>query len=134
MGTVRANLTISSTDVIATPVNVSAGKNFSANAGLVMRAKVKGTSAGSDDLTIYKENDKNVAAYLFVRNLNQDLENYIYIHNSTDSNAAVAKIGGGEFCYIPVPFDKTFKAYGTLADQLIEFMVFGEDDSDTTLG
>tara|TARA_R100000030_G_C3148162_1_gene97560 strand:- start:5 stop:409 length:405 start_codon:yes stop_codon:yes gene_type:complete len=134
MGTVRASITLASPDVLATPINVSASKNFFGNGGVVMRAKVKGTAAGSDDLTVYKAGDKTVSAYIYIRNLNPELEKYVYIHNSTDSNGAVAKIGGGEFCYIPVPHDKTYKAYGTIVNQMIEFIVFGEDDPDTTLG
>lgn len=133
MGTVRATLTVSSADVLATPVNVSANKNFTADSGVVIRAKIKGTSAGSDDITIYKAGDKTIAAYLYLRNLATDLEDYIYIHNSTDTGD-VAKIGGGEFCYIPVPHNKTYKAYGTKVNQLVEFVVFGADDPDTTLG
>ncbi len=133
MGTVRSTISVSSQDVFTTAVNVSAAKNLSANAGIMMRAKVKGTAAGSNDLTVYKADDKKIAAYIYVRNLATELEDYIYIHNSTDTGA-VAKIGGGEFCYIPVPHDKTFKAYGTKVNQLIEFVVFGEDDPDTTLG
>lgn len=133
MGTVRANLTVSSADVLATPVNVSAAKNAFADSGVVIRAKVKGTSAGSNDITIYKSGDKTVSAYLYIRNLATELEDYIYLHNSTDTGA-VAKIGGGEFCYIPVPHDKTFKAYGTKVNQVVEFIVFGADDPDTTLG
>ena len=43
------------------------------------------------------------------------------LHNSTDTGA-VAKIGGGEFCYIPVPHDKTFKAYGTKANQMTSLL------------
>ena len=133
MGSVRGNITLSSNDVLATPINISAGKTIIADAGTVMRAKVKGTSAGSNDITIYKSGDKTVAAYIYLRNLAQELEDYIYVHNSTETGA-VAKIGGGEFCYIPVPHDKTFKAYGTKVNQVVEFIVFGADDPDTTLG
>ena len=133
MGSVRGNITLSSNDVLATPINISAGKTIIADAGIVMRAKVKGVAAGSNDITIYKAGDKTVAAYIYLRNLSPELEDYIYVHNSTDTRA-VAKIGGGEFCYIPVPHDKTFKAYGTKVNQMIEFIVFGADDPDTTLG
>mgnify|MGYP003154704971 CR=1 FL=1 len=118
MGTVRGSLSLQSADVFTSSVSITANKNI---------------SAGSDDITIYKADDKKIAAYIYVRNLARDLEDYIYIHNSTDTGE-VAKIGGGEFCYIPVPHNKTFKAYGTKVNQLIEFVVFGEDDPDTTLG
>jgi len=134
MGTVRTSLTISTTDVLATAVSITAAKNFAADSGVILRAKVAEVSGGGSGLTVYKASDKTTSAYLYVRNLNPELENYIYVYNDTDSDAAVAKIGGGEFCYIPVPNDKTFKAYGTLVNQLVEYAVFGNDDSANTLG
>lgn len=134
MGTVRSNLTISTTDVLSTAVNITASKNFSADSGVILRAKVAAVSGGGSGLTVYKADDKKISAYLYVRNLDAELENYLYLYNDTDSDAAVAKIGGGEFCYIPVPKDKTFKVYGTLVNQIVEYAVFGNDDPTNTLG
>jgi hypothetical protein len=46
----------------------------------------------------------------------------------------VAKIAGGQFAFIPVAVDKTFKAYGTKVNQTIEYGVFGYDNPANTLG
>jgi hypothetical protein len=133
MGSVRSSLTVSSGDVLATAVNITSSKSITADSGIVLRAKVRGVAAG-DALTVYKADDKTVSAYLYVKNMHSELENYLYLINTTDSNGAVAKIGGGEFCFIPVYVDKTYKVYGTLVDQMVEYMVFGQDNPANTLG
>jgi len=56
------------------------------------------------------------------------------VYNDTDSDASVAKIGGGQFAFIPVAVDKTFKVYATKTNQLVEYGVFGNDDPSNTLG
>ena len=63
-----------------------------------------------------------------------ELENYIYVRNETESNTAlVAKIGGGEFAFIPLAPDKTYEVIATRVDSLIEYGVFGNDNSAVSL-
>ena len=84
---------------------------------------------------MYKANQKNDRAYLFIRNLETELENYIYVRNETESNTAlVAKIGGGEFAFVPIAPDKTYEAIATKVDSIIEYGVFGNDNSAVQLG
>ena len=102
--------------------------------GQLARAKVKGTAADTDDLVVYKANDKLENAYVYVRNLDERKENYIYVRNETESNtAAVAKIGGGEFAFIPVAVDQTYECIATKVNTLIEYGVFGLDNPSVTL-
>lgn len=133
MGTVRSALTVASADVLATAVNITTSKSIPADSGIVLRAKVRGIVV-ADAMTVYKENEKDTSAYLYVKNMNPELEKYLYLVNTTDSNGAVAKIGGGEFCFVPVYIDKTYKVYGTQVDQMVEYMVFGQDNPANTLG
>ena len=100
----------------------------------IVRAKVKGTAADTDDLVIYKANDKLERAYLYIQNLDAEKENYITVRNETESNTAtVAKIGGGEFAFIPVAVDKTYECIATKVNTLIEYGVFGLDNSAVSL-
>ena len=46
----------------------------------------------------------------------------------------IAKLGGGEFCFIPVDPSADLFAYGTRVDQLIEFGSFGLDSSAVRFG
>ena len=70
---------------------------------------------------------------MYVKNLAEEKEKYIYIYNDTDSDALVAKIAAQEFCFIPVAVDKTFKVYATQVDTMVEYGAFGLDSSAVTL-
>ena len=134
MATVRASLSINSADVLTSALALSVVSNINCDSGSLIRAKVKGTSADTDDKLLYKENQKNDRAYLFIRNLEPELENYIYVRNESESNTAlVAKIGGGEFAFIPIAPDKTYEAIATKVDSIIEYGVFGNDNSSVQL-
>jgi hypothetical protein len=153
MATVSVTLGISSPDVLSTTVALNTATALTVDSGTIIRSKVADitgavaeTSGGAGDgelngVTVYKANDKDTRAYVFVRNLSSILEDYIYVYNSTDSDltynalveASVAKIGGGQFAFIPVAVDKTFKVYATKANQLVEYGVFGNDDPANTL-
>lgn len=134
MATVKVTLSLSSVDVLTSPLNLSVTSNLRADSGGLIRAKVKGTEADTDDLVIYKANDKLESAYVYIKNLDAEKENYIYLRNETESNAALAaKIGGGEFAFIPVAVDKTYECIATKVDTLIEYGVFGLDNSAVSL-
>ena len=105
MGNVTTTLRISSADVLSTSVDIS------------VLAKV------------YTLNDKSESAYLYLRNMDAEKENYVTIYNDTDSDGHVAKVGGGEFCFIPVAVTKSYRVFGTRVDSMVEFAVFGLDSS-----
>lgn len=135
MATVTAAFTLNSNDVLTSALALSVNSVISCDSGSLIRAKVKGTAADTDDKLLYKENQKNDRAYLFIRNLEAELENYIYVRNESESNTAlVAKIGGGEFAFIPIAPDKTYEAIATRVDSIIEYGVFGNDNSSVQLG
>ena len=129
MATLKATLTLNSASVLASPVNVSADFSAAADSGILSRAKVVKTAVDANALEVYTANDKTESAYLFLKNLELEKENYITVYNVTDSNGHVSKIGGGEFCFIPVAVNKSYRVFGTKVDQMVEFGVFGLDSS-----
>ena len=133
MANVTVSLTLASSDVLTSPLNLSVSGGITVDSGSLIRAKVKGTAADTNDLAIYIANQCEDRAYLYIKNLEERLEDYVYIHNDTDTGL-VAKIGGGEFAFIPVAPDKKYEVYGTKADFSIEYGVFGNDDSDNPYG
>ncbi len=134
MGTVRATISLSSTTVMPTPVNIGANMTVSADSGTVKRVKILGTASGSNPVMIYKANDKLSNAYLYIKNLASEKEKYISIFaDSSNDDPTVVKLGGGEFAFIPVNSAQTLKAFGTDVDQMVEFAVFGLDSSAVTL-
>jgi hypothetical protein len=133
MALVRVSLALSSSDVLSSPLSLGVDAGLVVDSGNLIRAKVKGTAADTNDLAIYIANQCTERAYLYIKNMESELENYIYIHNDTDTGL-VAKIGGGEFAFIPVSPDKKYEVYGTKVNSLIEYGVFGNDDSDNPYG
>ena len=133
MATVRASLTLNSADVMSSALNLVSTVSLTADAGSMIRAKVAQTAVNANALVVYKADDKLVSAYLYVQNLDEEQENFIYIYQDTDNDDLVAKIGGGEFAFIPVAVNKTFKCYATKVDTMVEYGVFGLDSSAVTL-
>ncbi len=134
MASVRVALNLSSPSVMSTALTIGVSMSVLADSGSVQRVKVLGTSAGSNPITLYKASDKLDNAYLYVKNMASEKERYIYVFADTSSDdPVILKIGGGEFAFLPVKNDQTLKAYGTLVDQIVEFAVFGYDDSSNTL-
>ena len=130
MGTVRATLSLSTTTVMTSPINIGVNMTINADSGNVQRVKILGTAAGSDAITVYKASDKLENAYLYIKNLSSDKEKYVHLYADTASDdPVVMKIGGGEFAFIPAKNDQPLKAYGTDFDQMVECAVFGLDSS-----
>ena len=133
MASVRVSLSLASSDVLTSPLNLAVNSSHSVDSGSLMRAKVRGVAADSEDLAIYRVEQCSESACLDIRNLESVLEDYIYIHNDTDTGL-VAKIGGGECACIPINPDKKHEVYATKVDSLIEYGVFGNDDASKPYG
>tara|TARA_R100001129_G_scaffold77148_1_gene52664 strand:+ start:3190 stop:3600 length:411 start_codon:yes stop_codon:yes gene_type:complete len=131
MGSVRANIRISSSDVLATNVDISSATTITADSGNINRLKVLATAKGDASVqTIHKANEKLNRAYLYVKNLGTEAEKYAYVFADTSSDdPVVAKLGGGEFCFVPVDPAVNLKIYATDVDQIVEYAVFGLDSS-----
>lgn len=144
MSNVRASLTLNSTDVLSSQLGVSVASTLVVDSGSLIRAKVKGTVVGDSDLAIYIADQCTERAYLYIRNLQTNLEDYVFIHtfytytpdgeSETTDDLLVAKVGGGEFAFIPIAVDRKYVVYGTKVNSMIEYGVFGNDNSDNPYG
>lgn len=134
MGTLRAVLTLASSNILSTALNINVQSTVDADSGNVIRGKILGTAAGSSAVTIYKASDKTGNAYVFIKNMDPERENYIYVYADTSSDdPVIMKIAGGEFAFFPAKSDQVLKAYGTKIDTVVEYGVFGQDSSAVTL-
>lgn len=131
MGSVRVNIRLSSTDVLATSVDINSSTTVTADSGNINRLKVLATAKGDASVqTIHKANEKLNRAYLYVKNLGTETEKYAYVFADTASDdPIIAKLGGGEFCFVPVDPAVNLKIYATDVDQIVEYSVFGLDSS-----
>ena len=130
MGTIRATVRLSSSDVLSTTLDLSSAVDLSADSGALQRVKVLGVAAGGTAQVIHKANEKLNSSYLYVKNLDTVKENYLYVYEEGASDdPVILKIGAGEFAFLPVDPTADLKAYGTKVDQLMEFGSFGLDSS-----
>ena len=134
MGSLRAVLTLSSSNILTTNLNITVQSTVEADSGNVIRGKILGTAAGCNDVTVYKASDKTDNAYVYIKNMDPSRENYIYVYaDSASDDPVFMKIAGGEFAFFPAKSDQTLKAYGTKVDTIVEYGVFGQDSSAVTL-
>jgi hypothetical protein len=133
MGSLRAVLTLSSSNILSTTLSITVQSTVEADSGNVIRGKILGTAVGSDAVTVYKASDKVGNAYVYIKNMDPERENYIYVYADTTDDPVIMKIAGGEFAYFPAKDDQVLKAYGTKVDTIVEYGVFGQDSSAVTL-
>ena len=130
MATFRASITVDSPDVLSTPVSLTTGMSATVDSGHIIKAKVNSTSQGNNAVTVYKANDKADTAFVFVRNLSTDQEKSVTVY--FDSNEIV-KIGGGQFAFFPVDSTENVKAFASELGLMIEYAVFGVDNTSAQL-
>ena len=128
MGTVRATLRLSSSDVLSSNLDLTCAVDCLVDSGSLQRVKVAAVAYGSNAQTVHKANQNVDRAYLYVKNLDSVKENLITIAENTNEEEIV-KLAGGEFCFLPVARGTTLLAFGTKVDQMIEFGSFGLDSS-----
>ena len=81
MATVKVSLGLNSNNVLSSPLALSVSSSIIADSGSLIKAKVKGTAADTNDMIVYLANDKSERAYLYVRNLETRLEDYLFLRN-----------------------------------------------------
>ena len=134
MGTLKTSLTLSTADVLSSDVQLTCSSSVNADSGSMMRVKLLGTAAGSDAITIYKASDKVDNAYVYIKNMDAERENYIYVYaDSASDDPVIMKIAGYEFAFFPAKSDQDLKAYATKVDTIVEYGVFGLDSSSVKL-
>ena len=135
MASITASLSLKSPDVLTSPLAIAVETVFSADSGGLIRATVKGTSPDSNDLIIYKRDEKTTQAFLYIRNMSENESDFLHVRNESESNASLfAKIGGGQFAFVPVQADETFAVHASVANTPIEYGIFGDDNANISLG
>ena len=138
MATTTATITLASTDLLSdelalttscTLTQTGTATGIEDTTGLA-RAKVittaKGTASGQ--VTLYTADDFAAIPYLYIKNLDTTAGNKIFIYDDTTSGDPLQfQLDAGDWGFIPMHGDKTYKAYATTNPTSIEFMVMGKD-------
>ena len=139
MATTTATITLSSTDLLtdelalsttATLTKTGTATGIEHTTGLsrkVVKSTAKATASGQ--VTLYTADDFAAIPYLYVKNLATTAGHKIYIYDDSSTNDPIQfQLDAGDWCFIPMHGDKTYKAYSPGGnDPSIEFMVMGQD-------
>ena len=138
MATTTATITLSSADLLsdelalsttATLTQTGTATGIEDTTGLA-RAKVTSTAKGtaSGQVTLYTADDFAAIPYLYIKNLDTTAGNKIFVYDDTTSGDPLQfQLDAGDWGFIPMHGDKTYKAYATTNPTSIEFMVMGKD-------
>ena len=138
MSTTTATITLSSVDLLtdelaltttATLTQTGTATGIEDTTGLA-RAKVISTAKGtaSGQVTLYTADDFAAIPNLYIKNLDTTAGNKIFIYDDTTSGDPLQfQLDAGDWGFIPMHGDKTYKAYATTNPTSIEFMVMGKD-------
>ena len=95
------------------------------------RASVKSTAKGtaSGQVTLYTGDDYAAIAYLYIKNVATTAGHKIYVYDDTTSGDPIQfQLDAGDWAFIPMHGDKTYKAYSPGGnDPIVEWMVIGVD-------
>ena len=138
MATTTATITLSSTDLLsdelaltstATLTKTTTATGIEDTTGL-SRKKVISTAKGtaSGQVTLYTADDFAAIPYLYIKNLDTTAGNRIFVYDDTSTGDPLQfQLDAGDWAFIPMHGDKTYKAYATNNPTTIEFMVLGQD-------
>ena len=139
MPTTTATITLSSTDLLtdelalsttSTLTKTTTSTGIEHTTGLsrkVVKSTAKGTASGQ--VTLYTADDFAAIGYLYVKNTATTVGHKIYIYDdSTSGDPIQFQLDAGDWGFIPMHGDKTYKAYSPGGnDPTVEWMVIGVD-------
>ena len=138
MATTTATFTLSSTDLLsdelslsttATLTKTTTATGIEHTTGLARKtitSTAKATASGQ--VTLYTGDDFAAIPYLYVKNSATTAGHRIYIYDdSTSGDPLQFQLDAGDWGFIPMHGDKTYKAYATNNPTKMEFMVLGQD-------
>ena len=139
MATTTATITLNSADLLsdelsltstATLTKTTTSTGIEHTTGLsrkVVKSTAKATASGQ--VTLYTADDFAAIAYLYVKNTATTVGHRIYIYDdSTSGDPIQFQLDAGDWGFIPMHGDKTYKAYSPGGnDPTVEFMVMGQD-------
>ena len=127
-GDLTSNALSLSTSVALTKVGTAtAVEHTTGLARKVVKSTAKATASGQ--VTLYTADDFAAIAYLYVKNTATTAGHKIYIYDdSTSGDPIQFQLDAGDWGFIPMHGDKTYKAYSPGGnDPIVEWMVIGVD-------
>ena len=138
MATTTATITINSADLLSDELSLSSTATLTkttTSTGIedttgLSRMKITSTAKGtaSGQITLYTADDFAAIPYLYIKNLATTAGHRIYVYDDTTSGDPLQfQLDAGDWGFIPMHGDKTYKAYASNNPTSVEFMVMGQD-------
>jgi hypothetical protein len=131
MATVTKKLTITSSNLLSQPLNISVTSSATAtNTTGLARATITSTAkaTASGQVTLYSSGSYTSPNYVYIKNTSNVTTNYISVFADTASDDPdLFYIPGGGFAIIPVTSGVTLKAYATVSGTVVEHMTYGTE-------
>ena len=120
-------LTLSTTTTLTKTGTTTAVAHTTGLARKTITSTAKGTASGQ--VTLYTADDFAAIAYLYVKNTATTAGHKIYIYDdSTSGDPIQFQLDAGDWGFIPMHGDKTYKAYSPGGnDPTVEWMVMEQD-------
>jgi len=131
MATVTKKLTITSSNLLSQPLNISVTSSSTAtNTTGVARSTITSTAkaTASGQVVLYTASSYTSPNYLYIKNTSNVTTNYVSVFADTSSDDPdLFYIPGGGFAMIPVTSGVTLKAYATVSGTIVEHMTYGTE-------
>ena len=138
MATTTATITLSSTDLLSdelaltttsTLTKTGTATGVEHTTGLARKTITSTDKAtASGQVVLYTADDFAAIPYLFIKNSATVAGHKIFIYDdSTSGDPLQFQLDAGDWGFIPMHGDKTYKAYASNDPTSIEFMVIGQD-------
>ena len=120
-------LSLSITTALTKTGTATAVEHTTGLARKVVKSTAKATASGQ--VTLYTADDFAAIAYLYVKNTATTAGHKIYIYDDSSTGDPIQfQLDAGDFGFIPMHGDKTYKAYSPGGnDPTVEWMVIGVD-------
>ena len=120
-------LTLSSATSLTKTGTATAVEHTTGLARKTITSTAKATASGQ--VTLYTADDFAAIAYLYVKNIASTAGHKIYIYDDSSTGDPIQfQLDAGDFGFIPMHGDKTYKAYSPGGnDPIVEWMVIGVD-------
>ena len=120
-------LALSTTTSLTKTGTATAVEHTTGLARSVVKSTAKATASGQ--VTLYTGDDYAAIAYLYIKNIATTAGHKIYVYDDTTSGDPIQfQLDAGDWAFIPMHGDKTYKAYSPGGnDPIVEWMVIGVD-------
>ena len=124
MGTLKAKITLTSSDISSDSINFSVENTLTVNNGGIIRTKVTGNTL-SDATVLFSAGSYSYPTYLYIKNTDATATDFVHINLDPFTDSTI-QLRGGEWTWIPWKAANDITVYTSNTDDntVIEYGLF----------